>query len=66
MIDLVFRYSSVTVIKNSKKAKEKLRHDIIDGHYLVTGLLEGSFATKEEKLIRWWKIFQPEVGLIKE
>ena len=59
-IDLANRYESIEVIKTSKKAKERIRHDIYDMEYLLFALAEGNFATKEDKLIRWVKLLSKD------
>ena len=59
-IDLANRYESIEVIKTSKKAKERIRHDIYDMEYLLFALAEGNFATKEDKLIRWFKLLSKD------
>lgn len=53
-VDLAYRYASMDVINGSKKVKEKIRHDILDLEYLLFGIAEGAFATKEKKLIKWF------------
>jgi hypothetical protein len=59
-IDLRYRYETFETITNTPKALEKLRHDILDAKYLILATLEGGFATKEKKLVRWWRLLQPE------
>lgn len=58
-LDLCFRYPNSATISRSGKAFEKLKHDILDAHYLIIALLEGGLATNEHKLIRWWQLLKP-------
>ncbi len=62
-LHLACSYDSLKTIKDSEKAYEKLVHDVIDAQYLIVALLEGGFATKEKKLIDWWKLLSPN-GLL--
>ena len=43
----------------SGRAYEKVEHDVLDAHYLLLGALEGSFATREKKLQRWFGLLCP-------
>ena len=43
---------------------EKIEHDLHDAEYLVLGVLEGSFATNELKLQRYWKMLRPDGVLL--
>ena len=53
-IDFAYRYDSMDIITKSENAKEKIRHDILDLEYLLFGITEGAFATKEKKLMKWF------------
>lgn len=64
-LDIRSRYQKVDDIFNSEKTKEKILHDIHDMNYLVLALLEGGFATSENKLIKWWEAIHGKIGLIK-
>jgi hypothetical protein len=43
----------------------RLEHDVLDAEVLSLGVLEGVFATREKKLIRWWKLLRPD-GILYE
>lgn len=43
---------------------EKIKHDTLDIGLLALGVLEGGFATRERKLIRWWNLLKSEGTLI--
>jgi hypothetical protein len=38
----------------------RLEHDVLDAQVLSLGCLEGAFATRETKLIRWFKLLCPD------
>lgn len=59
-LDLYVRYGGRLPDKPSAKTLEKLEHDVLDAQLLALGCLEGSFATTEKKLVRWWRILLPE------
>lgn len=63
-LDLATRYPSTDVIRSSKGAMERLRHDILDAQYLTLATIQGSFAVQEEKLIRWWNLLCPDGDLL--
>lgn len=44
----------------SKKAFDKLEHDVHDQQYLIQGVLEGAFATEEKKLRQWFQLLRPD------
>ncbi|WP_236232551.1 hypothetical protein [Pseudomonas tohonis] len=44
--------------------EERIRHDILDAIYITIALQEGAFATKEKKLIDWWKKLSPDSLLV--
>ena len=58
-IDLYVRYSGNIPKEFSANIYEKLEHDIHDAQVLMLGCLEGVFATREKKLIRWWRLLSP-------
>lgn len=62
-LNLACSYDSLETIKKSDAAYQKLVHDVIDAQYLIVALLEDGFATKEKKLIDWWKLLSPN-GLL--
>jgi hypothetical protein len=58
-IDLYFRFGSTLSNHLSPKAEQGIEHDTLDAQYLLVGVLEGSFATHESKLQRWFKLILP-------
>jgi len=38
---------------------EKIEHDVLDAEYLLLGVLEGSFATRDRKLQNYWQLLCP-------
>jgi len=59
-IDFAYRYDSMDTIKKSENVKEKIRHDILDLEYILFGIAEGAFATKEKKLIKWFNLLSKD------
>lgn len=57
--DLYVRYQGKVPPVLGSKAWEKLEHDVLDAQVLALGCLEGAFATRESKLIRWWRLLCP-------
>lgn len=48
----------------SASLHEKIEHDVLDAEYLIVGTLEGSFATYERKLQRWFALLCPRGTLV--
>lgn len=65
-LELWVKYPQGVRMQTGEKFKERLRHDVLDAQYLMLGLLEGAFATKEKKLCVWWKKLSPEGYLYSE
>ena len=63
-IDLYFRFGGTITEQLSPDAEEQLEHDVLDAQYLLVGVLEGSFATNEKKLRRWFKTILPQGTLL--
>lgn len=59
-LDAFIRYGGLIPDQLSMKAYEKLEHDVLDAQYLITATLEGSFATRETKLKRFWQMLRPD------
>jgi hypothetical protein len=59
-IDLYVRYSGTIPQPLTDNLYKKLEHDVLDAQYLILGTLEGSFATRERKLIRIFELICPE------
>jgi hypothetical protein len=62
-LDVYCRYSGKLPEPLSTKVHERLEHDVLDAQYLILGLLEGAFATREKKLQRWWRLLSPKGAL---
>lgn len=58
-IDLYVRYSGNIPKVFPATTYEKLEHDVHDAQVLILGCLERAFATREKKLIRWWRLLVP-------
>lgn len=63
-LDVAFRHKESIKVGLPEKTKEKLAHDFLDLEYLFLGLIEGCFATREKKLISWWKLLGGKEGLL--
>jgi hypothetical protein len=59
-IDLFIRYSGNIPHPLTNNVYQRLEHDVLDSHYLILGVLEGAFATREKKLIRMFKLLRPD------
>ena len=62
-IDLYWRYGEQLAEPLSPTAEEKIEHDVLDAQYMFIGVLEGSFATHEKKLRRWFTAIRPDGAL---
>lgn len=62
-LDLYSRYNGNIPSELTQKMYVRLEHDVLDAQYLILGVLEGSFATKEGKLKAWWALLCPEGSL---
>lgn len=58
-LDIYCRYGGQIPDIPIGKLYEKIEHDVLDAQYLILGVLEGSFATREKKLQRWWAVLCP-------
>ncbi|WP_460066800.1 hypothetical protein [Pseudomonas sp. H1_G08] len=65
-LDFWTRYTQEIDLTTESKQLERFRHDALDAGYLIVGIQEGAFATKEKKLIRWWNKIFPEGDLIQD
>lgn len=65
-LDYWTRYTHEIDLTTESKQLERFRHDALDAGYLIVGIQEGAFATKEKKLIRWWNKIFPEGVLIQD
>jgi hypothetical protein len=58
--DMYIRYQGQLrnmLLKN--KVRTKVEHDVHDAQILALAILEGAIATKENKLIKWFKLLRP-------
>lgn len=62
-LDLYSRFGRALSEPMSPKQEEEIEHDVLDAQYMLIGALEGAFATQEKKLVRWFKLLQPD-GLL--
>lgn len=60
VVDIYCRYGGNAPKYPVGRIFEKLEHDLHDAHYLVLGVLEGRFATREKKLQRWFSLLCPK------
>ncbi len=58
-LDLYVRYRGRIQEVLTPKVREKLEHDVHDAQVLTLAILEGSIATRERKLSRWWTLLAP-------
>lgn len=58
-LDLFVRYAGNIPAQLTPNIYTKLEHDVLDAQVLMLGCLEGAFATREKKLIRWWHLLCP-------
>lgn len=65
-LDLFFRYRGRVpeVSALTPGWYKKIEHDLLDVEYLVLGVLEGSFATTETKLQKYWRMLRPDGALL--
>ena len=63
-LDILHRYNDINLSALTDKSREKLEHDVLDMHYLILGVLQSAFATKDKKLIRFYKLLCPNGLLI--
>lgn len=59
-LDIYFRYGAIDIHNLTSKQNRDFEHDVLDAHYLIQGVMQRSFATKEKKLIRYFKLLCPE------
>lgn len=62
-LDVYCRYSGNLPEPLTAKVHKRFEHDVLDTQYLILGLLEGAFATREKKLQKWWRLLSPNGAL---
>ena len=65
-LDLYVRYGNNKSIELTKNLKSKLKNDVLDMNYLILGVLQHGFATKERKLIEFYNLLCPGGLLLTE
>ena len=63
-LDIYERHGIVNAASATPKLYTKLEHDVIDQEYLILALLEGGFATEEQKLREMFKALNPNGFLL--
>ena len=63
-VSLRVRYEPKVLSDPTPELCRKLEHDVLDAQYLILGVLEGGFATKDRKLQRFFKILCPDGILV--
>jgi hypothetical protein len=58
-LDLAFRQLGNLTENLSDNLHEKIEHDALDMEYLITGAIQGAFATNEKKLKDWFLLVCP-------
>lgn len=58
-VDLHIRYEGRLRDLLTPNVRTKLEHDVHDAQILALAVLEGAIATKERKLVRWFKLLAP-------
>ena len=58
-IDLYARYGPKLSQPLGERIEEKIEHDVLDSQYMLLGVLEGAFATRETKLRNWFTAICP-------
>lgn len=64
-LDLYIRYQGAIQENLSAALYENIEHDVLDAQVMMLGCLEGAFATREKKLVRWWNLICPS-GMLYE
>lgn len=64
-LDMYFRYNGKIPHDVVAVSFRSIEHDVLDAQMLMLGCLEGAFATRENKLIRWWKLLCPQGELFR-
>ena len=63
-LDIRRRYGEISFSELTNKQHTDFEHDVLDAHYLIQGVLQGAFATKEKKLIRFFNLLCPDGILV--
>lgn len=58
-VNLFVRYRGNLRQHLTPKVLERLEHDVHDAQILALGVLEGAIATREQKLLKWWRLLAP-------
>lgn len=63
-MDLFIRYKGSLQNTLTDRVLVRIEHDVHDAQVLALGILEGALATREKKLMRWFKLLLPDGELI--
>lgn len=58
-VDIWLRFGDNVPVEPTGAAYERFEHDVLDANYLIMGVLQGSLATHEKKLRRWFRLLRP-------
>jgi hypothetical protein len=59
-VDIWYRFGDNFPVEPTGAAYERFEHDVLDANYLIMGVLQGSLATHEKKLRRWFRLLRPD------
>lgn len=62
-LDVYVRYQGNPPEALSQSVFERMEHDVLDAELLMLGVMEGAFATYENKLKRWFSLIRPDGDL---
>lgn len=58
-LDVYVRYGGTCPKELTPRTYKRMEHDVLDAQMLMLGSMEGAFATRENKLRRWWSLLCP-------
>ena len=59
-LDLYERYGNDNPVGLTQNLKKKLKNDVLDMHYLIMGVVQKGFATRDNKLINYYDLLCPD------
>ena len=59
-LDLYDRYGNDNSVELTQNLKKKLKNDVLDMHYLIMGVVQKGFATRDNKLINYYDLLCPD------
>jgi hypothetical protein len=63
-LDIRDRHGDIDSYALTPNHATDLEHDVLDAHYLILGVLQYAFATREKKLMRFFNLLCPEGILV--